>query len=123
MPFPTWVSSPVPELLKDGPVIDFGKFGRDLVIVEPNQISATRDGAALKGMLGLIAKKVPNALTLPAEKVDAAQRSHQLLVVGTLQGNPVAREVLGAQADTFLQGIPPGRVSPQGRGQSLCPRA
>ncbi len=108
IPFPTWVSSAVPEWLKDGPVIDFGKYGKDLVIVTPDVIPAGHDGGALKAMIGLIAKKVPNALVVTASALTPAQRGRQLLIVGTPRDNTAANAVLGDKAGEFLAGIPAG---------------
>jgi hypothetical protein len=75
-----------PELLPEGPPIDFGAGGGDLVILLPEPPAAGVDGAALRSMVRLIQKKAPRAETAAVSTLTPAQRRKHLLVLGSLAG-------------------------------------
>jgi len=112
----------VPETLEAGPAIEFGKFGKELCIVLPDGLGDDYASKALRSFAALLVHdKGRNATIVAAGKLDAAQRAKQLLLLGTLETNPVAREVAG----DFMKNIPDGgyrigfRPSPFAKGRHV----
>jgi hypothetical protein len=97
----------VPETLAAGPAIEFGKFGRELCIVLPDGLGDDYAGKALRSFASLLVHdKGRNTSIVAARELGVEQRAKQLLVLGTLETNPVARKALGNAADDFMKGIP-----------------
>jgi hypothetical protein len=82
-PFPTKMTPRDPELLPEGPPVDFGAGGSELVIVLPEPPIEGYDGAALRAMVRLIRKKTPRAETAAVSALTSAQRQKHLLVLGS----------------------------------------
>ena len=109
LPFPTTMWPLVPETLAAGPAIEFGKFGKDLCIVLPDGLRDDYAGKALRSMAALLVHdKGRNTSIVTAGELGPAHRAKQLLLLGTLETNPVAREVLGHAAGDYMKGIPAG---------------
>ncbi len=114
----------VPETLEAGPAIEFGKFGKELCIVLPDGLGDDYAGRALRAMAGLLVHdKGRNTITVNAGAIGPEHRARQLLLLGTLDTNPVARDVLGPAARDYMRGIPAGgyrigtRPSPYDKGR------
>ncbi len=107
IPFPDVMNPVVPELSRRPP-IDFGRFGEDLCVVYPDSVDAdSRDERALFRMAQLIGDKTYLGRVVDASKLSDEDRSKTLLVLGTLQTNPVARKALSGDR-SLLDGVPPG---------------
>jgi hypothetical protein len=81
-PFPAAMAPRDPELLPEGPPIDFGEMGADLVVVLPEVMAPGYEGDALRAMVRLIRKKTPRAETASTDSLTSAQRQKHLLVLG-----------------------------------------
>ncbi len=104
-PFPTTMTPLDPELLPDGPPIDFGAGGGDLVIVLPEPPLAGPDGAALRAMVRLIRKKTPRADMVAVASLTPTQRRKHLLVLGSVTD---ADRLAEGCARGMLDGFDPG---------------
>ena len=109
LPFPTTIVPMVPETLAAGPVIEFGKFGKELCVVLPDGLGDGYADRALHAMAALLVHdKGRNTGTVTAKDIGPEQREKHLLLLGRLETNPVVREVLGNAAGDYMKGIPPG---------------
>lgn len=105
--FPDTFSPQVPELMKGEVPVDFRPDGSDLTLVMPDGLVDDYDGRALEFARRFLVHKVPRATVVTASQVTAVDLRRHLLVLGTLETNPMARRVLGAAAAGYLSGIRP----------------
>lgn len=124
LPFPTVIEPMVPEYLAAGPVIEFGRFGSELCVVLPDGLGDDYASKALRGMAALLAHdKGRNTTVVTVGEVGPAQRAKQLLLFGTIETNPLARDVLRDGAVEYMNGISAGgyrigsRPSPYANGR------
>ena len=108
IPFPDRIDPLVPELMAGPPAIDFGRRGADLTIIMPDEPGADYDGKALTRMKDLIVNKAGNAKTITSAQALAKTPATQILVLGTLQTNAFAAQLLGEQTASFMNGINAG---------------
>lgn len=126
LPFPTEIEPAVPEMLSAGPAIQCGKFGKEFCLVLPEGLGESFEDRALRGMANLlIHDKGRNTRLVTAREWNDTEKTKQLLLLGTLATNSVAREVLAGEAPAFLSGIPAGgyriavRPSPFAQGRRV----
>ena len=105
IPFPDRIEPQVPEMLAGPPKIDFGKNGANLTIIMPDDPGADYDGKALIWAKNAVLNKARNAKVVTATQALQNPPATQVLVLGTLQNNAFAANLLAVGASLATPAI------------------
>lgn len=101
--FPTYINPSVPETLEGGPAVNFGPNGEDLAVIVPNYTHEDKNQEALFYVAYRL--RLPETVVTDVMDLTENLKRRNIIMLGTLENNPLIKQVLDSRTDNFWDGI------------------